>query len=66
MNLFTNKQKLLSFLFLVSLMYSFAQEPLKKIDSMLIAIDKTTLNTDILYDRVTPLAQLDGLIKQNL
>ena len=35
-----------------------AQEPEISIDSMLINIDKTTFTSGILYDRVTPLAQL--------
>jgi len=54
-----SKKTIIILTFTLFIFNAFAQQPaLKKIDSMLINIDKATLTTNVLYNRVFPFAKL--------
>ncbi len=53
------KKLITTSLFILLFVSAFAQQPaMKRIDSMLVNIDKTTLTTNILYERTTPWSKL--------
>lgn len=52
------KKTITNLIFVLFIVNLFSQQQLKKIDSMLVDINKSTLTTNVLYERVFPFARL--------